>query len=40
MTTQAIPPLRQRMIEGMNARKVGPHSQRATFTAASALRRF
>jgi integrase/recombinase XerD len=29
MTTEAIPPLRQRMIEDMNARKLGPHSQRS-----------
>jgi integrase/recombinase XerD len=29
MTTEAITPLRQRMIEDMNARKLGPHSQRS-----------
>ena len=29
MSTQAITPLRQRMIEDMNARKLGPHSQRS-----------
>jgi integrase/recombinase XerD len=29
MTTKAITPLRQRMIEDMNARKLGPHSQRS-----------
>jgi site-specific recombinase XerD len=29
MTTQAITPLRQRMIEDMNARKLGAHSQRS-----------
>jgi site-specific recombinase XerD len=29
MTTEAITPLRQRMIEDMQARKLGPHSQRS-----------
>src|SRR6187549_2610420 len=29
MTTMTISPLRQRMIEDMNARKLGPHSQRS-----------
>jgi integrase/recombinase XerD len=29
MTTEAITPLRQRMIEDMNARKLGAHSQRS-----------
>jgi hypothetical protein len=29
MTTEAITPLRQRMIEDMNSRKLGPHSQRS-----------
>ena len=29
MTTEAIPPLRQRMIEDMTSRKLGPHSQRS-----------
>jgi len=29
MTTTAITPLRQRMIEDMNARKLGSHSQRS-----------
>ena len=29
MTTKAITPLRQRMIEDMNARKLGVHSQRS-----------
>jgi integrase/recombinase XerD len=29
MSTEAISPLRQRMIEDMNARKLGPHSQRS-----------
>ena len=29
MSTIAISPLRQRMIEDMNARKLGPHSQRS-----------
>ena len=28
MTTEAITPLRQRMIEDMNARKLGKHTQR------------
>jgi hypothetical protein len=29
MTTEAITPLRQRMIEDMSARKLGKHSQRS-----------
>ena len=29
MTTETVSPLRQRMIEDMNARKLGPHSQRS-----------
>ena len=29
MTTEAITPLRQRMIEDMNARKLGAHTQRS-----------
>ena len=29
MSTNAISPLRQRMIEDMNARKLGAHSQRS-----------
>ena len=29
MTTEAITPLRQRMIEDMTARKLGPHTQRS-----------
>ena len=29
MSTDAITPLRQRMIEDMNARKLGAHSQRS-----------
>src|SRR5436190_13733399 len=29
MTTKAITPLRQRMMEDMSARKLGPHSQRS-----------
>ncbi len=28
MTTEAITPLRQRMIEDMNARQLGKHTQR------------
>jgi hypothetical protein len=28
MSTDAVTPLRQRMIEDMNARKLGAHSQR------------
>ena len=29
MSTKTVSPLRQRMIEDMNARKLGPHSQRS-----------
>jgi len=29
MSTESISPLRRRMIEDMNARKLGPHSQRS-----------
>jgi hypothetical protein len=29
MSTDAISPLRQRMIEDMNARKLNPHTQRS-----------
>ena len=29
MTTDAVTPLRQRMIDDMNARKLGAHSQRS-----------
>jgi integrase/recombinase XerD len=29
MTTDAVTPLRQRMVEDMNARKLGAHSQRS-----------
>ena len=29
MSTDAVTPLRQRMIEDMNARKLGAHSQRS-----------
>jgi hypothetical protein len=31
MTTEAITPLRQRMIEDMNARKLGAHSHRRSY---------
>ena len=37
MTTDAVTPLRQRMIEDMNARKLGAHSQRSHI---SSCRRF
>ena len=29
MTNRTISPLRQRMVEDMNARQLGPHSQRS-----------
>ena len=35
MSTNAVSPLRQRMIEDMNARKLCVGTQRVTFTAAS-----
>jgi hypothetical protein len=35
MSTDTISPLRQRMIDDMNARKLGAHSQRITSPAAS-----
>ena len=31
MSTKTVSPLRQRMIEDMNARKLGPHSQRSRY---------
>ena len=34
MRTEVVSPLRQRMIEDMNARKLGEHSQRSHITAA------
>jgi hypothetical protein len=40
MSTDAVTPLRQRMIEDMNARKLCAGTQRAIFTAASGLLRF
>jgi hypothetical protein len=33
--TNAVSPLRQRMIEEMAARKLNPHTQRSTFAVAS-----
>jgi hypothetical protein len=35
MTTEAITPLRQRMIEDMNSRKLGAHTQRSHITRRS-----
>ena len=35
MSTEAITPLRQRIIEDMNSRKLGAHTQRSHSTAAS-----
>ena len=40
MSTDAISPLRQRMIEDMNSRKLGRTHKGATSTAVSGLRRF
>jgi integrase/recombinase XerD len=40
MTTEAITPLRQRMIEDMNARKLGPHSQRSHIYSCKRLAAF
>jgi hypothetical protein len=40
MTTEAITPLRQRMIEDMNARKLCAGTQRGHIRRASGLRRF
>jgi len=40
MSTDAVTPLRHRMIEDMNARKLSAGTQRATFTVASGLLRF
>ena len=40
MSTDAATPLRHRMIEDMNARKLSAGTQRATFAAASGLPRF
>ena len=34
MSTEVVSPLRQRMIEDTNARRLGAHSRGATFTAA------
>jgi hypothetical protein len=38
MTTEAITPLRQRMIEDMSSRKLGPHSQLKPHLQLQALR--
>jgi hypothetical protein len=35
MSTEAISPLRQRMIEDMNSRKLGAHTQRSHIYSAS-----
>jgi hypothetical protein len=40
MTTEAIPPLRQRMIEDMNARKLGAHTQRSHIYSCGRLAAF
>ena len=40
MSAHTVTPLRHRMIEDMNARKLCAGTQRATFTAASGLLRF
>ena len=40
MTTKAITPLRQRMIEDMNARKLGRHSQRSHIYSCKRLAAF
>ena len=38
MSTDAVTPLRQRMIEDMNARKLGAHSQRSHISQLQAFR--
>ena len=40
MTTEAIPPLRQRMIEDMNSRKLGAHTQRGHIYSCKRLAAF
>jgi integrase/recombinase XerD len=40
MSTDAISPLRQRMIEDMNSRKLGPHSQRSHISSGKRLAAF
>src|SRR5512145_655914 len=40
MTAEAIPPLRQRMIEDMNARKLGAHTQRSHIYSCKRLAAF
>ena len=40
MRTDAVSPLRQRMIEDMNARKLGPHSQRSHIYSCKRLAAF
>jgi putative heme iron utilization protein len=40
MSTESITPLRQRMIEDMNARKLSAGTQRATSAAVSGSLRF
>ena len=38
MSTEAISPLRQRMIEDMNSRKLGAHTQRSHISQLQAVR--
>ena len=38
MSTEVVSPLRQRMIEDMNARKLGAHSQRSQHLQLQAVR--
>ena len=38
MSTDAVSPLRQRMIEDMNARKLGAHTQRSHISQLQAVR--
>ncbi len=40
MTTETISPLRQRMIEDMNSRKLGPHTQRSHISSCKRLAAF
>jgi hypothetical protein len=40
MSTDAVSPLRQRMIEDMNSRKLGPHSQRSHIYSCKRLAAF
>src|SRR5438477_3042095 len=40
MSTDTVSPLRQRMIEDMNSRKLGPHSQRSHISSCKRLAAF